>query len=189
MGGVSGPIQLRAKGPLFSSLCATVPNMTPLRILLIEDAQSTVDLIRESLSESDLDAELHVASNGEAALEVLQQGIFSPQLILLDLNLPGKSGLDVLKEVKRDRALRAIPVVVWTNSQSPDDVVRAYAAHCNAYVRKPLEFDELTGVLQEAGKFWFEIATLPDLRDGDLKSTPLSIPPKLAPPEGLEPST
>jgi DNA-binding response OmpR family regulator len=139
--------------------------MKALTIALVEDEASTVELLKEALSDADLDFDLHVFSTGEEALDYLHGSEPLPQLLLLDLNLPGRSGLEVLKEVKQSRSLRVVPVIIMTNSRSPDDVVKAYASHCNAYIRKPMGFDDLIEVMRVTGKFWFEVATVPDVEE------------------------
>lgn len=145
-------------------------------ILLVEDNQTDVELITEALKDSMEDFALTVASNGEDALDELRGPSPLPQLILLDLNLPKLGGLDVLDEIKSDPALRAIPVIILTNSRAETDVFRAYQGHANAYVRKPLGFDALCEAISTAGKFWFEVVTLPEQDTPQ----PVSSPPKPA---------
>jgi two-component system, chemotaxis family, response regulator Rcp1 len=135
--------------------------MSEVNILLVEDNSRDALLVREALKDSKIKHVLKVATDGEAAMQVLYSAEFRPHIILLDLNLPKKTGLEVLKEIKRDSSLRPIPVIVFTNSRSEDDVVLAYASHCNAYVRKPLGFDDLLDTLNRIGQFWFMSATLP----------------------------
>jgi CheY-like chemotaxis protein len=135
--------------------------MPEVNILLVEDNSRDARLVREALKDSRIDHVLEVATDGEAAMQVLYSAEFRPHVILLDLNLPKKTGIEVLKEIKRDSSLRPIPVIVLTNSRSEDDVVLAYASYCNAYVRKPLGFDDLLDTLNRIGQFWFESATLP----------------------------
>jgi CheY-like chemotaxis protein len=135
--------------------------MSEINILLVEDNSRDAKLVKEALKDSLLDHVLHVVSDGEAALRLLYSAEFRPHIILLDLNLPKKTGIEVLKEIKRDSSLRPIPVIVLTNSRSEDDVVLAYASYCNAYVRKPLGFDGLLDTINRIGQFWFVSATLP----------------------------
>jgi len=149
--------------------------MNLIRLLLVEDEASTVELLGEAIKDADQDYDLKVYSDGESALKFLRSGYVLPQLILLDLNLPGRSGLEILQEVKADPRLRVIPVVVLTSSKSPDDVLKAYANHCNAYIRKPLGFDALIDAIEAMGKFWFEIATVPD-HDGEAVSSSIRPP-------------
>jgi len=153
--------------------------MPEVHILLVEDNSRDVILVKEALKDaekvSDLQFIVEVAVDGEQALQILYSAEFRPNLILLDLNIPKKHGIEVLKEIKRDSCLRPIPVIVLTNSRSEDDVVLAYASYCNAYVRKPLGFDGLFESLSRIGEFWFQTATLP--RQGLVDT---SIPPSSA---------
>jgi len=136
--------------------------MKPLDIVLIEDEVSTIELLKEAFRDSGMNVDLEVHHNGDAALKALRSRQGSPpQIILLDLNLPGKSGIDILKELKQGRDTKVIPVIILTNSQSSEDVLRAYANHANAYIRKPMGFDQLVEVLNHTGKFWIEVATTP----------------------------
>ena len=135
--------------------------MTEANILLVEDSQQDALLVKEALLDTGLSHNLRTASNGEDALQILYSTEYRPNIVLLDLNLPKMSGLEVLKEMKRDSGLRPIPVIILTNSMSEDDVIRAYASHCNAYVRKPLGFDNLMANLSCICQFWINTATLP----------------------------
>lgn len=135
--------------------------MTDVNILLVEDSPQEALLIKEALRDTGLEHHLVTTSNGEEALRVLYAAEFRPNIVFLDLNLPKMSGIEVLKEMKRDSGLRLIPVVILTNSMSEDDVFLAYANHCNAYVRKPLGFEGLMTHLTSICKFWFETAKLP----------------------------
>lgn len=134
------------------------------RILIVEDDRTSVELVKEALNEdSKISYSLSSASDGDSALRFLRGATEKPNLVFLDLNLPKKTGLEVLKELKQDSLLRAIPVIILTNSRSQDDVLRAYGHYCNAYIRKPLGFEKLVAVIKATSVFWFEVATLPDL--------------------------
>jgi two-component system response regulator len=85
-----------------------------------------------------------------------------PDLVLLDLNLPRKDGREVLTEMKEDEHLRQIPVVVLTTSRAEEDVARAYAAHANCYIAKPVDFNQFTEVVRTIENFWFTVVVLPD---------------------------
>lgn len=135
--------------------------MSEVNILLVEDNSNDARLVREALKDSRIEHVLEVVTDGDAAMQLLYSADFRPHIILLDLNLPKKTGIEVLKEIKRDSSLRPIPVIVLTNSRSEDDVVLAYASYCNAYVRKPLGFDGLLDTINRIGQFWFVSATLP----------------------------
>jgi two-component system response regulator len=138
----------------------------PFHILLVEDSPADVLLTKEALSDSKLLVELHVVENGMQAMEFLRHnGPYSeaptPDLVLLDLNLPLKDGREVLAEVKADPHLRSIPVVVLTTSQAEEDVLRAYGLHANCYITKPVDFESFVNVVRSIQQFWFSIVTLP----------------------------
>jgi CheY-like chemotaxis protein len=84
-----------------------------------------------------------------------------PDIIILDLNLPKKDGREVLQEVKQDENLRNIPIVVLTTSTAEEDILKSYNLHANAYITKPVDFDQFIKVIKSVAKFWFETAELP----------------------------
>jgi two-component system, chemotaxis family, response regulator Rcp1 len=132
-----------------------------MKILLIEDSHQDATLIKAAITDTGFECEIFVKDNGEDALQELYSKELCPDLVLLDLNLPKMSGLEVLQEMKQDQDLRVIPVIILTNSMSEDDVIEAYGNHCNAYIRKPLGFDKLVLMLNNLGLFWFDSVTLP----------------------------
>jgi CheY-like chemotaxis protein len=132
-----------------------------VKVLVVEDISSDAILLREALRDAGLGDELVYASDGNAALEILQSGSALPQLVLLDLNLPGISGHEVLDRVRADPRLKQLPIVVLTTSGAPKDIAYAYAHRANAYVRKPNGFEALSGVARAIRDFWFRAATLP----------------------------
>jgi len=138
----------------------------PVDILLVEDNPSEAELVHEALASDKLDKRLHVVGDGEKAMAFLRrQGCYAeaprPELILLDLNLPCKDGHEVLAEVKTDKVLRRIPVVVLTSSQDQGDVLRTYSLHGNCYVIKPADLDEFFHVVRSIADFWLSIVALP----------------------------
>lgn len=138
----------------------------PVDILLVEDSKSDVLLTQEALRRARIANTLHVVEKGEEALRFLYRHgehaeAVRPHLILLDINLPGISGLEVLERIKQDPQLREIPVVVLTTSAADEDVIAAYRHHVNAYVRKPIDFEAFLGTVREVGDFWLAIVTLP----------------------------
>ncbi len=133
-----------------------------IHILLAEDNSTDTELIAEAFRECALPYRLEVATDGEEALRILHLGDVNPNLLLLDLNLPKKDGFEVLQAVRENPLLKTMPVIVLTNSQSEDDILRAYSQGCNAYVRKPLGFEELTQTISAIEAFWFRTATLPN---------------------------
>jgi len=132
-----------------------------MRILLVEDINADAILLREALLDAGLGGELVVAGDGRQALELLQGDLTLPQLVLLDLNLPGLSGRQVLEDIRADPRLKALPVVVLSTSNSPADVAFAYGHQANAYVRKPNGFEALSAVARSIRDFWTCAATLP----------------------------
>ncbi len=129
-------------------------------ILLVEDSSADAFLIQEALRQVGFEHTVEVVVDGEQALTRLRSGS-RPDLVLLDLNLPRKDGREVLAEVKTDRELCAIPVIVLTTSSAPPDVAFAYEHHANSYVRKPLGLDRLIESAAAIRDFWVRTATLP----------------------------
>ena len=137
-----------------------------VEILLVEDNPDDVDLTIEAFKESGSTSHLHVVEDGVEALAFLRrQGAYTsaprPDLILLDLNLPKKSGHEVLKEVKADPGLRQIPIVVLTTSAADIDVARSYELAANCYITKPVDLDAFISIVRVVDRFWRDIATLP----------------------------
>jgi two-component system, chemotaxis family, response regulator Rcp1 len=129
-------------------------------ILLVEDNAGDVRLTREALREAEVAVELIAVADGEQALSHLRnEG--RPDLILLDLNLPKKNGLEVLEEIKEDPELRRTPVIMLTTSSSARDIAACYDRGVNCYVVKPLDLDDFTALVQAINRFWFEVAQLP----------------------------
>jgi len=138
----------------------------PVEILLVEDNEGDVGLIEEVFEEAKIRNNIHVAEDGEEAILFLHgEGKFSgsprPDIILLDLNLPKKDGREVLKEIKEDNNLKNIPVVILTTSNAEKDILRAYDLHANAYITKPLDFDQFIKAVGSIENFWLEIVNLP----------------------------
>jgi CheY-like chemotaxis protein len=138
----------------------------PVEILLVEDNEGDIGLIEEVFEEAKIRNTLHIAEDGEEAILFLRgEGKFSgsprPDIILLDLNLPKKDGREVLREIKEDNNLKNIPVVVLTTSRAEKDILRSYDLRANAYVTKPLDFDQLIKVVKSIENFWLEVVKLP----------------------------
>jgi CheY-like chemotaxis protein len=143
-----------------------------LELLLVEDNAADVRLVREGLSVFESKCNLNVVSDGEAAIDYLKRrGQYSvvarPSLVLLDLNLPKKDGLEVLREVKSDPSLKRIPVMVLTSSRSEHDVTAAYELGANSYVRKAGTLDEIYGIMRSIYDFWVCHVVLPDFEQVD----------------------
>ncbi len=138
----------------------------PSEILLVEDNAADTRLTLEALKDAKLANEIHAVTDGIAALEHLRrQGAYAsavpPDLILLDLGLPRKSGLEVLAEIKEDPELRRIPVVILTGSQAEQDIIHSYNLHANCYVSKPVGLDPFQEIMRAVEEFWFAIVKLP----------------------------
>jgi CheY-like chemotaxis protein len=138
----------------------------PIEILLVEDNKGDVGLIEEVFEEAKIKNNLHVVEDGEEAMLYLHgKEKFSssqrPDLILLDLNLPKKDGREVLKEIKEDTNLKNIPVIILTSSCAENDIIRAYELHANAYITKPLDFDQFMKVVESIVNFWLGVVHLP----------------------------
>jgi two-component system, chemotaxis family, response regulator Rcp1 len=138
----------------------------PAEILLVEDTPTDVRLILDAFKQAKLGSRLTVVGNGVEAMAFLRrQGKYAkacrPDLVLLDLKLPLKSGFEVLAELKADAALQPIPVVVLTSSPLEADVLKAYNIKANAYVVKPVEFEEFLKMVAEIEDFWCSAVILP----------------------------
>ena len=138
----------------------------PAEILLVEDSPADILLTREGFEESKILANLHVVEDGQAALDYLQRAkerddTVVPDLILLDLNLPKKGGIEVLQVIKSDPELRRLPVVMLTTSDDEVDVLESYDSHANSYITKPIDFEQFTQVVRTLEDFWFSIVRLP----------------------------
>ena len=140
--------------------------MKPIEILLVEDNPGDARLTREALAHSKVKNNLHHAKDGEEAIAFLRrQGPYSdaptPDLVLLDLNLPRRDGREVLEDIKNDPALMTIPVVILTSSQAEEDILRSYRLHANCFITKPVDLEQLTKVVQGIEQFWFTLVRLP----------------------------
>lgn len=138
----------------------------PLGVLLVEDDPGDVLIAQEALLAGQVDSRLEVVSDGVEALAYLRKedgyaDASRPDLILLDLNLPRKSGHEVLAEVKADPSLRSIPIVVLTTSGLEEDVSRCYDQYANVYVTKPVDFEHFTQVVKQIDDFFLSVAELP----------------------------
>ncbi|MGD1058313.1 MAG: response regulator [Solirubrobacteraceae bacterium] len=137
-----------------------------ISVLLIDDDPGDVLLVREAFEDHKIGNTLSVVSDGVEALKyVRREGSYAsatrPDLILLDLNLPRKSGIEVLEEIKGDPALATIVVVVLTTSEAEEDIVRAYKLHANAYITKPVDFEQFTKIVHQIDDFFIGLVKLP----------------------------
>jgi chemotaxis family two-component system response regulator Rcp1 len=135
-------------------------------ILLVEDNPGDVRLTREVFKEAKIKNDIKVVNDGEEALAFLRKtGIHkeaeTPELIILDLNLPKKNGREVLAEIKTDPVLRLIPVIVLTSSSAEQDILNMYSNYANCYITKPLDFEQFIEVIKSIKDFWLNIVVLP----------------------------
>jgi CheY-like chemotaxis protein len=141
-------------------------NADLISVLLVDDDPGDVLLVREAFEDHKVGNLLSVVSDGVEALQYVRaEGIYSdaarPDLILLDLNLPRKSGIEVLAEIKGDPGLSTIPVVVLTTSEAEEDIVGAYKLHANAYIAKPVDFEQFTRIVHQIDDFFIGLVKLP----------------------------
>jgi two-component system response regulator len=144
-------------------------NGRPAIILLAEDDPGDQELTRRALEEGAMRNELHIVTDGEAALDYLfRRGQYQnpaisprPDLLLLDLNMPKVDGRQVLQHVRADTSLRRLAVVVLTTSQHEEDIIRTYELGANSYITKPLELRQFMQVIQALETYWFQIVALP----------------------------
>jgi len=147
-----------------------IKKLVPVNILLIEDNPGDVRLTQEAFKEGSIDIQLDVVMDGVEAIKYLKKEMpynqaTTPDLILLDLNLPKKDGREVLQDIKTDNNLKRIPVVVLTTSNAQQDILKSYNLHVNCYVNKPVDFDKFFDIIQKIEDFWLGTAILPTLAD------------------------
>ena len=138
----------------------------PIEVLLVEDDPGDVLMTREAFEDNKVGNTLHVVINGVEAMAFLRKegahsGAPTPDLVLLDLNLPRMDGREVLAAIKDDPTLRRIPVVVLTTSEAEEDVLRSYSLHANAYVTKPVDFERFIDVVRQIDDFFVSVVRLP----------------------------
>jgi two-component system, chemotaxis family, response regulator Rcp1 len=141
--------------------------LTAFEVLLVEDSPGDVRLTREAFKDAKMHIRLQVASDGAEAMALLRrEGSYSdaprPDLILLDLNLPKKSGREVLEEIKESLTLKSIPVVILTTSAAEEDILRSYLLHANCYITKPVGLAGFLKVVQSIDNFWLSVVKLPN---------------------------
>ncbi len=138
----------------------------PVEILLVEDDPADVDLLQKTMADWRIVANLHTVEDGVDALAFLHhKGPYAevprPELIFLDLNLPGIDGREVLAEIKNDHDLKQIPVVVFTTSQEEKDIDRCYLLGANCFITKPVGLAEYGRVIKSIEEFWLTVVRLP----------------------------
>ncbi len=142
-------------------------NGKPVEILLVEDNEGDIILTREAFKDSKIANNIMVVSDGEAAMCFLRktngyEDAITPDLILLDINIPKKDGKQVLQEIKEDAQLRVIPTVILTSSKSEQDIVKSYGLHANSYLIKPVDLEKFFEIVSAIENFWYTVVVLPD---------------------------
>lgn len=135
-----------------------------LAILLVDDDAGDCRLVQESLKDSPHSSQLHVVNTGQAALDYLRKsarGKDRPDLVLLDLNMPGKTGFETLREIRSEESLTDLPVIILTTSTEERDVLESYRLHANCFVSKPTSFDDFGATVREIEAFWSDTAIGP----------------------------
>lgn len=138
----------------------------PVHILLVEDSAGDARLTEEAFQEANIDQTLHVVTDGDDALDFLNRrgeygSAVRPDLVLLDLNLPGTDGREILRRIRADEGLRSIPVLVLTGSTASETMIECYESHANAYLTKPDDPDEFASLAGSICRFWFDLVRLP----------------------------
>ena len=136
------------------------------RILLVDDSRMDVELMQEAFLQSEHPPSIHVCPSGQAALEFLQAPLKEgkppwPDLILLDVKMPGLKGYEVLQRIKQEPRLRRIPVVMMTNSKQGNDISRCYDLGANSYIVKPASFQDLVELTKIIGTYWLQVNVHP----------------------------
>jgi CheY-like chemotaxis protein len=139
---------------------------SPIEVLLVEDDPGDIMMTREAFAERNIRNVLNVVTDGDAAIAYVRrtgqyQNATRPDLVVLDLNLPRRSGHEVLADLKSDPDLCDIPIVVLTTSEAQEDIVGSYRRHANAYVRKPVDFDRFLAVVAQIDDFFASLVLLP----------------------------
>lgn len=140
--------------------------MEPIHILLVEDNEGDILLTTEALEERRLTKKISVVRDGKEALDFLFRNDHysdaeTPELILLDINLPKKNGLEVLQIIKSTQGLQHIPVIIFTTSSSEKDLDFCYNNHVNCFITKPVDIEEFAKVINKIENFWLNTITLP----------------------------
>ncbi len=143
--------------------------MNTLRILLVEDNEGDILLIKEAFEDARIINDLVVVKDGESAINYLNkrkgyESVLTPDIVLLDINLPRKNGLEVLDYIKQNVKLKQIPVIMLTTSSSDRDILESYNKHANCFITKPVDVEDFLNVITSIEHFWIHLVTLPGKR-------------------------
>ncbi len=145
---------------------SVLPPSRPVLILLVEDNEGDVLMTREAFEEGKLAVDIEVCESGQQAIDHLSAAMGTagppmPDLVLLDWNLPGRPGLDVLRWIRATPAIAHLPVVVLTTSRAPEDVLSAYRSQANSFVTKPVNADDFLDAIRSVESYWLTVVALP----------------------------
>ena len=136
-------------------------------LLIVDDNKEESFLLQEAIKDTKINFDMKFLEDGQQVIDYFYDKDHVsvkpnlPDLIILDLNLPKKHGFEVLEQLKSDKSIyKSIPVIIFSSSEAPSDIRRCYELHCNAYISKPINFDEMVSIVQNISSFWFENATL-----------------------------
>jgi two-component system, chemotaxis family, response regulator Rcp1 len=143
-----------------------IPDLEVVDILVVEDNTGEARLIREVMNENKIFTSFFLVHDGVEAMDFLRKkgkfkNVPTPDLIILDLNLPKKDGREVLAEIKTDKKLKHIPIVIMTISKAEEDILKSYNLYANCYITKPIDLDQFIKVIKSIEDFWFSIVKLP----------------------------
>lgn len=143
-----------------------IEHARPIEILLVEDNEGDVFLTKKAFEKAKITNRIHVATDGEAAMDMLNKegkhsALPTPDIVFLDINMPKKDGKQVLAEMKEDKDLRRIPVVILTSSEAEQDVVKTYDLHASSYIVKPVDLPKFHEVVTAIENYWFSVVVLP----------------------------
>jgi two-component system response regulator len=138
----------------------------PAEVLLAEDNENDVELTRQGFKRAKLLVNLHWVRDGEECMAFLRkQGEYAsaptPDMLLLDINMPRMGGREVLAEIVKDDSLKSLPVVVLSTSEEGEEILKMYKMRCNSYIVKPVDFDQFLKVIRSIGEYWFTVVVLP----------------------------
>lgn len=142
--------------------------MSKIKTLIIEDNPGDIELLKLAFKKNKIEGDFVEKEDGQSAIDYLQElksknnpGSL-PKIVLLDLNLPGKSGHEVLEEIKRDDFFKSMPIIVLTTSDSPDDIQKSYQLYANSYLVKPSDFSQFTEMISALKDYWIQKSKLPN---------------------------
>lgn len=140
--------------------------INPIQILLVDDSEDDIEFMKEALEFTKISNEIDAVNDGVEAMKYLRksppyQNAHTPDLILLDLNMPKKDGREVLIDIKTDDKLKSIPVIILSTSKREEDIHISYKHHANCYITKPVDFNQFTQIVKSLEDFWFTVVRLP----------------------------